>query len=97
MTRAAAAAALAAQQAADAAAAQADQQAAADALAAQQASDVATTDDAAAPAPGPTKCPAGSQANSGDGESDTSCFPDVCFHIPLPDPAHPECVTAFKP
>lgn len=50
------------------------------------------------PAPsGPIKCPAGSQANSGDGPNDTSCFPEICFHIVLPDPAHPECVTAFKP
>ena len=51
---------------------------------------------AQAPA-GPIKCPAGSSANTGDGPNDTSCFPDICFHIVLPDPAHPECVTAFKP
>lgn len=43
------------------------------------------------------KCPAGSTANSGDGGNDTSCFPTICFHISLPDPAHPECVTPFKP
>ena len=45
----------------------------------------------------PIKCPAGSMANSGDGPNDTSCFPEVCFHVTLPDPAYPECVTAFKP
>jgi preprotein translocase subunit SecF len=50
------------------------------------------------PAPsGPIKCPAGSQANSGDGPNDTSCFPTICFHIQLPDAAHPECEVAFKP
>lgn len=48
-------------------------------------------------ASGPIKCPAGSSANSGDAGNDTSCFPDICFHITLPDAAHPECVTAFKP
>jgi hypothetical protein len=42
-------------------------------------------------------CPAGSTANSGDVQGATSCFPDICFHITLPDPNHPECVTAFKP
>jgi hypothetical protein len=46
---------------------------------------------------GPIKCPAGSSANSGDGPNDTSCFPDICFHITLPDPGHPECEVAFKP
>lgn len=46
---------------------------------------------------GPIKCPAGSTANSNDGVNDTSCFPDICFHIVVPDPAHPECNTAFKP
>lgn len=45
----------------------------------------------------PIKCPAGSQANSGDAGNDTSCFPVICFTIVLPDPAHPECVTPFKP
>jgi hypothetical protein len=88
-----AAAALAAQQAADAAAAQQ----AADALAAQQAAAAAATHKSAATVVGLVKCPAGSQANTGDGGNDTSCFPDICFHITLPDPAHPECVTAFKP
>lgn len=48
-------------------------------------------------APAPIRCPAGSQANSGDAGNDTSCFPVICFHIILPDPAHPECVTPFKP
>jgi hypothetical protein len=46
-------------------------------------------------------CPPGSQANSGTTINgvrvDTSCFPEICFHLVLPDPAHPECVTAFKP
>lgn len=46
---------------------------------------------------GPVKCPAGSQANSGDGENDTSCFPEICFHVVLPDPAYPQCEVAFKP
>lgn len=46
---------------------------------------------------GPIKCPPGSQANSGDGPNDTSCFPSECFTITLPDPAYPQCVTAFKP
>jgi outer membrane biosynthesis protein TonB len=50
------------------------------------------------PAPvGPTRCPAGSTANSNDGTNDTSCFPDVCFTITVPDPAHPECDYSFKP
>lgn len=71
-------------------------QAAAAAAAAQAAADAARR--AAAPkSVTPVKCPAGSQANSGDGGNDTSCFPEICFHIVLPDPAHPECVTAFKP
>ena len=42
-------------------------------------------------------CPAGSMANSGDSSGATSCFPDICFHVTLPDPAYPQCVTAFKP
>lgn len=46
---------------------------------------------------GPIKCPAGSSANSGDGQNDTSCLPDICFHIALPDAAHPECDVAFRP
>lgn len=79
--------------------------AAADALAAQQAAaDQAAKDAAAKKSPaqhsaatGPVRCPAGSSANSNDGVNDTSCFPDICFHIPVPDPAHPECDTAFKP
>ncbi|MGV8912480.1 MAG: hypothetical protein ACOH14_07680 [Rhodoglobus sp.] len=50
------------------------------------------------PAPvGPTLCPAGSTANSSDGTNDTSCFPNVCFTITVPDPAHPECDYSFKP
>lgn len=95
----------AAQKAAEeAAAAQAAaQQAAAEQAAAQQ--QAATQQSAAqsrdsndAPtASGPVKCPAGSQANSGDGPNDTSCLPEICFHIQLPDPAHPDCETPFKP
>ncbi|WP_022891251.1 hypothetical protein [Agromyces subbeticus] len=46
---------------------------------------------------GATKCPAGSLPNSGDGENHTSCFPEECFHVTLPDPSYPQCVTAFKP
>ena len=49
------------------------------------------------PAPSPVRCPAGSTANSSDGYNDTSCFPDVCFTIAVPDPAHPECDVAFRP
>lgn len=45
----------------------------------------------------PIRCPAGSSANSNDGVNDTSCFPDICFNIAVPDPAHPECDVAFKP
>ena len=95
----AAADALAAQQAADAAAAQAAATAAANAAAAQTVTTapVQRATVAAPTAPAPIKCPAGSSANSGDAGNDTSCFPDICFHIMLPDPAHPECVTAFKP
>ncbi len=53
---------------------------------------------APAPAPpAPIRCPAGSTANSSDGVNDTSCFPDVCFTIPVPDPAYPECDVAFRP
>lgn len=49
------------------------------------------------PPPAPVRCPAGSSANSSDGVNDTSCFPDICFNIAVPDPAHPECDVAFKP
>lgn len=45
----------------------------------------------------PIRCPAGSSANSNDGVNDTSCFPDICFSIAVPDPAHPECDVAFRP
>lgn len=72
-------------------------QAAADAAAAQAAADAAKAPARQSTSTGPIKCPAGSQANSGDGGNDTSCFPEICFRITLPDPAHPECVTAFKP
>ena len=47
--------------------------------------------------PAPKKCPAGSTANSSDGTNDTSCLPTICFSIAVPDPAHPECDTPFKP
>lgn len=74
----------------------ADQKAAADAAAAQAAADAAAQ--AAAKHPGgPIRCPAGSSANSNDGVNDTSCFPNICFGITVPDPAHPECNVAFKP
>lgn len=50
---------------------------------------------------GPIRCPAGTQANSNDGNenggNDTSCFPDICWTIPVPDPAHPECDYAYPP
>ena len=46
---------------------------------------------------GPVRCPAGSTANSNDGVNDTSCFPNVCYSISVPDPAHPECDYAFRP
>lgn len=71
--------------------------AAADAAAAQAAADAAAKQTAVKSVTAPIKCPAGSTANSGDGGNDTSCFPDICFHITLPDPAHPECDTPFKP
>lgn len=78
----------------------AQQKAAAEAAAQQAAADAAAKN-AAKPktqtVTGPIKCPAGSSANSGDAGNDTSCFPNICFHIVLPDPAHPECVTPFKP
>lgn len=97
-----AAAALAAQQAAQAAAAQqaaleaaVQQQAAQDDSGSYSADSGSSASEPSAPAL--IKCPAGSQANSGDGGNDTSCFPVICFHITLPDPAHPECATPFKP
>jgi hypothetical protein len=68
---------------------------AAAAAAAQAAQDAANK--AAKHSSGPVRCPAGSSANSNDGVNDTSCFPDICFHLTLPDPAHPECDVAFKP
>jgi hypothetical protein len=73
-------------------------QAAADLAAQQAAQRQAATNQGSSDSPtGPIKCPAGSQANSGDGPNDTSCFPTICFHIQLPDPGHPECEVAFKP
>jgi hypothetical protein len=47
--------------------------------------------------PAPIRCPAGSQALSGDGGNDTSCLPEICFRITLPDAAHPECENPFRP
>ena len=93
-------AAIAAQVAADAAA-----KVAADNVAAQKASDATAsqslnTSTETSITPGPValiKCPAGSQANSGNAGNDTSCFPEQCFRMVLPDPAHPECDTPFKP
>jgi hypothetical protein len=73
---------------------------AAAAAAAQAAAEAAATQKARASDIGPDGlivCPPGSQANSGDSSGATSCFPDICFHITLPDPNHPECVTPFKP
>jgi hypothetical protein len=93
----AAADALAAQQAADAAAAQAAADAAAAQAAAQPAPVRATVASNVDPQTGLIVCPAGSSGNTGDVQGMTSCFPDICFHITLPDSAHPECVTAFKP
>ena len=53
-----------------------------------------------APAPEPvplTTCPEGSFASTGDETGDTSCLPEICRHIMLPDPVYPECETPFKP
>lgn len=66
-------------------------------LAADQAAEAAKQAAHESSQSGPTKCPAGSTANSADGVNDTSCFPNVCFGISVPDPAHPECDVAFKP
>jgi len=46
---------------------------------------------------GPVLCPPGTQSNGNDGVNDTSCLPDVCWTIPVPDPAHPECDYAYPP
>jgi hypothetical protein len=90
---------VAAEAAAEAARVAAEQAAAeAERVAAEQAAAEAEYDaPAAAPVSGPTKCPPGSLPNSGDGENHTSCFPEECFHVTLPDPSYPQCVTAFKP
>lgn len=102
----AAADAVAAQQAAAAVAAQAAAQQAAAAAAAQSAARQVAAPSAKAPTqrtatapatPALIKCPAGSTADAGNAGNDTSCFPDICFRIMLPDAAHPECVTPFKP
>jgi len=95
---AAAAAKKAAEDAAAAAAAEAAQDQAADER--DDGSGSSDSSDSSAPQQ-PVTCPPGSQANSGTTINgvrvDTSCFPEICFHITLPDPNHPECVTAFKP
>jgi hypothetical protein len=77
----------------------ADEKAAADKAAADAAAAAAAAaaQHHASSSAGPVRCPAGSTANSSDGENDTSCFPNVCFTIPIPDPAHPECDHTFKP
>jgi PKD repeat protein len=50
------------------------------------------------PAPsGPDRCPAGTTVNSNDGTNDTSCLPNICLGLTLPDPAHPECDYAYPP
>lgn len=94
-------AAQAAQAAADAAAAQAAADEAARASQQQQNTGTGGGDNGGgstvvAPA-APIRCPAGSTANSNDGVNDTSCFPDICFSIVVPNPDHPECDTAFRP
>ena len=91
-----AAAAKAAAEAAAKAAALAAQQAAQQ-QASQQAVQSAPQQQAASAPSGPIRCPAGSSANSNDGVNDTSCFPNICFTIQVPNPAHPECDVAFKP
>jgi len=75
----------------------ADEKAAADAAAAAAAAAAAKSAPKANAGGGAIHCPAGSFANSNDGVNDTSCFPDICSHIQVPDPAHPECDAAFKP
>lgn len=88
----------AAKAAADAAAAQAAAQASAAKHTTPQQTTHTNGSSESNPAPSqPVRCPTGSQANSGDAGGDTSCFPVICFTIVLPDPAHPECVTPFKP
>lgn len=86
------------------AAEQAAVQAEADRLAAEQAAadqqqstPVEVVQDAPAVQAPPVLCPGGSTANSSDGYNDTSCLPDICFSIAIPDAAHPECDAAFRP
>lgn len=53
---------------------------------------------AAPPVPaGPDLCPPGTQSNGSDGYNDTSCGPDICWTMPIPDPAHPECDYFYPP
>ena len=81
-----AAAALLAQQQAEAAAAQAAAEAAKRSVAENPASH------------GLIVCPAGSVVVEGDAQGNADlCLPSICQHLSLPDPDHPECVTAFKP
>ena len=49
------------------------------------------------PAPTPVLCPPATLSNGFDGFNDTSCLPTVCWTIPVPDPAHPECDYAYPP
>lgn len=72
--------------------------AAEEAAAAQAAAIAAETAAAqAASTADPNRCPAGTSANSGDGGRDTSCLPNICFGLTLPDPSHPECDYAHPP
>lgn len=50
----------------------------------------------AAPA-GPILCPAGTTVNSSDGYNDTSCAPDVCLTMTLPNPDYPQCDYFYPP
>lgn len=45
----------------------------------------------------PTRCPGGSSATESDGTNDTACMWVVCFSLTIPDAAHPECDSAFRP
>lgn len=49
------------------------------------------------PAPVPILCPGGSTSVGSDGFNDTSCLPNECFSITLPDPAYPQCDAPFRP
>lgn len=47
--------------------------------------------------PAPVRCPAGSVPTESDGYNDLACTYEVCFTITVPDPAHPECDSSFRP